>query len=469
LLLRISFVLVALVCLVGIQTLVSILGVFIEALAQQGPVTTKSPPPASPKGKTPTIISNSSDLKIELVYKGLEYPSNMVFLNSTDILVLEKNNGQVRLVRDGAIQEDPVLDVTVSTEDESGLLGIDILKDSSRGSNKSYAFVYFTEAQGEVEKKELVEIGNRLYRYEVSEDNSSNIKLINPDLVLSVPSSPGTHHNGGIVLIGPDDNLYVGVGDLEDHLTYTQNVKTGRAFENSSVIFRLDKDGNAATDGPFNTSKAPRGVYAYGIRNSFGMDFDPLTGKLWDSENGPGFGDEINLVESGFNSGWNKLQGFWSADSYFGGKYLPPDMAHESDLVHLSENSTYSHPEFAWNQTVGVTALRFIDSEGLGEDYQYDLFAADINNGNVYHFNLTNNNYNNNTSTTNEVGNNRDSLLLGGRLADMVANTTEESNEALFATGFAGVTDLEVGPDGYLYILTFHKSQGSIYRIVPNI
>lgn len=326
----------------------------------------------------------------------------MVFLNSTDILVLEKNNGQVRLVRDGTIQQEPVLDVTVSTEDESGLLGIDIFKDSS-GSNKSYAFVYFTESQGEVEEKGLVEIGNRLYKYEISQNNSGNTKLINPELVLSVPPGPGTHHNGGIVLIGPDDSLYVGIGDLEDHLTYTQNVETGRAFENSSVIFRLDKDGNPPADGPFNTSKVPRGVYAYGIRNSFGMDFDPLTGKLWDSENGPGFGDEINLVESGFNSGRNKLQGFWSTDTYFGGKYLPIDKAHESDLVQLSENSTYSHPEFAWNQTVGVTAIRFVDGGRLGENYQYDLFAADINNGNIYHFDLTsdsNNTINNNESFT---------------------------------------------------------------------
>ena len=49
--------------------------------------------------------------------------------------------------------------------------------------------------------------------------------------------------------------------------------------------------------------------YAYGIRNSFGIDFDPVTGKLWDTENGPGYGDEINLVEPGFNSGWSKVQG----------------------------------------------------------------------------------------------------------------------------------------------------------------
>ena len=50
--------------------------------------------------------------------------------------------------------------------------------------------------------------------------------------------------------------------------------------------------------------------YAYGIRNSFGIDFDPVTGNLWDTENGPGFGDEINLVEPGFNSGWSRVQGY---------------------------------------------------------------------------------------------------------------------------------------------------------------
>ena len=453
-----------LLSLVSIHTVVSMPAMFPETSAQQLPPSTKSPPPASQKGKTPTIVSNNSDLKIELVYKGLQYPSNLVFLNSTDILVLEKNNGMVRLIHNGNIQQDPVLDVTVVTEDESGLLGIDVSTDNN-GSNKSYAFVYYTEAQGEVEKDGAVEIGNRLYKYEISVDNASNTKLMNPELLLSVPPSSGTHHNGGVVLIGPDDNLYVTIGDLEEHSTYTQNVKTGAAFENSSIVYRVSKDGDPVAAGPINTSKIPGGVYAYGLRNSFGIDFDPLTGKLWDSENGPGFGDEINLVEPGFNSGWNKLQGFWRADSYFGGKYVPIESVPKNDLVHLSENSTYSHPEFTWNQTVGVTAIRFFDSQQLGERYQHDLFAADINNGNIYHFDLLNNNSNSNDG--NKTDGNRDSLLLDGRLSDKIANTTEESNEALFATGFAGVTDLEVGPDGYLYILTFHKSQGSIYRIVP--
>jgi glucose/arabinose dehydrogenase len=119
----------------------------------------------------------------------------MVFLNSTDILVLEKNSGQVRLIHDGILQQEPVLDVTVTTEDESRLLGIDISKDSN-GSNRSYTFVYYIEAQGEVEKQGAVEIGNRLYKYELSEDNFGNNMLINPELLLSVPPTPGTHHHG---------------------------------------------------------------------------------------------------------------------------------------------------------------------------------------------------------------------------------------------------------------------------------
>ena len=55
--------------------------------------------------------------------------------------------------------------------------------------------------------------------------------------------------------------------------------------------------------------------YAYGIRNGYGFDFDPVSGRLWDTENGPEFGDEINLVEPGFNSGWKTIQGIWQGRS----------------------------------------------------------------------------------------------------------------------------------------------------------
>ena len=74
---------------------------------------------------------------------------------------------------------------------------------------------------------------------------------------------------------------------------------------------------------------------------AFGMDFDPLTGTLWATENGPAAGDEINMVEPGFNSGWAQIQGFAGSDILNRGKSA-------KDLVIL-ENAKYSDPEFSWN------------------------------------------------------------------------------------------------------------------------
>jgi glucose/arabinose dehydrogenase len=184
--------------------------------------------------------------------------------------------------------------------------------------------------------------------------------------------------------------------------------------------------------------------YAYGIRNSFGIDFDPVTGKLWDTENGPGFGDEINLVEPGFNSGWAKVQGIWERENYYGGPVAPskPD-----DLVDFDGRGKYSLPEFTWNQTVGVTSIKFLDSDKLGKNYQNDVFVGDINNGNLYHFDLSKD---------------RKQLLLDGSLKDRIANNQDELQEAILGHGFNGITDIEVGPDGYLYVLSL---AGSIFRI----
>jgi glucose/arabinose dehydrogenase len=83
-------------------------------------------------------------------------------------------------------------------------------------------------------------------------------------------------------------------------------------------------------------------------------------------------------------------------------------------------------------------------------EYRNDLFVSDIKNGNIYHFDLNRD---------------RKSLLLDGPLSDKIANTPEELDAVKFAEGFSGITDLEVGPDGYLYVLAYGK--GTIYRIVP--
>jgi glucose/arabinose dehydrogenase len=199
--------------------------------------------------------------------------------------------------------------------------------------------------------------------------------------------------------------------------------------------------------------------YAYGIRNSFGINFDPVTGNLWDTENGPDYADEINLVEPGFNSGWEKAQGIWKPENDSGGSVAPEE---PSNFANFGGNGKYSDPEFTWKLPVGVTSIKFLDSDKLGKEYENDLLVADIHKGNIYHF---------------ELNAQRTELILKGALADKVADTDEEYKEILFASGFNGITDIEVGPDGYLYVLTFHErtkadrqhyyGQGAIYRIVP--
>src|SRR4030095_14334007 len=202
-------------------------------------------------------------------------------------------------------------------------------------------------------------------------------------------------------------------------------------------------DGNnddTKVDGILGTKDPLNKYYAYGLRNSFGIDFDSVTGKLWDTENGPGFGDEINLVEPGFNSGWAKVQGLWERENYFGGPVAPNE---PDNLVDFDGRGKYSPPEFTWNQTVGVTSIKFLDSDKLGKDYQNDLFVGDVSRGNLYHFDL------------NEE---RNQLLLDGLLHDRVANNQDELQKVILAHGFNGITDIEVGPDGYLYVVSLAGS-----------
>ncbi|HEX7274925.1 MAG TPA: PQQ-dependent sugar dehydrogenase, partial [Nitrososphaeraceae archaeon] len=187
--------------------------------------------------------------------------------------------------------------------------------------------------------------------------------------------------------------------------------------------------------------------YAYGIRNSFGIDFDPVTQKLWDTENGPNYGDEINLVEPGFNSGWKEVQGVWKLKGSNMGKEL--DNKPEG-LVDFNGKGKYSTPEFTWKERYGPTAIKFLVSDKLGRQYENDAFVGDIHNGTLYHF---------------DMNKTRTGFSLEGPLSDRIANSTSELRQVIFGTGFGGITDLEVGNDGYLYVLSYVNE--SVYRIHP--
>jgi aldose sugar dehydrogenase len=386
----------------------------------------------------PTIVKDPN-LKVELVTQGLKSPTSMAFLAPNDILVLEKDGGTVQRITNGKILPQPIIQVPVSTTSERGMLGIAIAK---HNNGPTYVFLYYTKDGGGSQS-----LANVLYRYELL-----NNQLSNPKLLLNLPAVRGPNHDGGKVVIGPDNNVYTVIGDLRTHRTQAQNVANGPPADNTGGILRVTQDGQPVSNAPLGQVPAPLNLYyAYGIRNSFGIDFDPVSGKLWDTENGPTYGDEINLVEPGFNSGWAQVMGIWTPEGTIGKETAGPVNSNPTNLVDFGGKGKYRAPEFTWFKTVAPTALKFFDSAKLGKQYQNDMFVGDIKKGNLYNFDL------------NQA---RTGLVLNGTLSSKISNTPNDSQPVIFASGFEeGITDLQVGPDGYLYVLTF---AGSIYRIVPS-
>lgn len=379
-----------------------------------------------------------SNLKITTIADGLSTPTTMAFVGSGDILVLEKDTGMVKRIVNGKVLAKPVLDVNVANSVERCMCGIAVSKDSTT----TYVFIFYTEIAGKDgdDKAGKQPIGNRVYRYELSGD-----VLTNPLLLMDLPATPGPRHNGGDIMIGPDNNLYVSIGDVDGSFkgsateTKAQNYEDGVDPDGRGGILRITQDGQP-TDGILGDSIPLRIYYAYGIRNSFGMDFDPISGNLWNTENGPGNGDEINLVLPGFNSGWQQVQGLAALEDSFS----------ESDLQDFDGKGHYSDPELVWVNTAGPTAVKFLESTELGTTYENDMFVGDVHNGRIYHFDLTPD---------------RKDLVLPQALSSRVIEIPSSPgvSSIVFGQGFGGITDLEMGPDGNLYVVSI--GLGSIYQI----
>jgi aldose sugar dehydrogenase len=388
----------------------------------------------------------NEELAVEMIAGGFHLPTGMAFVGEQTAIVIEKNTGLVFLadLEEGVRKE--LLRLNVARGAEQGLLGIavaDTAKVRGSDSDKVYVFLYLTQADAD-----RYPVGNRVYRYEWSAENQV---LVNPRLIVSLPANPGPTHNGGKLVASEQGHLYVVTGDLNRVGGPLQNVEAG-ALDDTSVILRVDFDGKPVADNPFvrygrdQLSK----YYAYGIRNSFGLAIDPITGTLWATENGMNIFDEINIVQPGFNSGWQVIMGPLSRSNIDSITQEPRDFVTTEDLFML-EGAHYRDPVFSWRPQVGPTDIEFLRSDRLGENYRNNLFVGDINGGILYFF---------------KVNENRDGLDLSDHpdLADGVAESYEEAHHAKIGIFPGGIVHLETGPDGLLYVLTFG---GNIYRITP--
>lgn len=358
------------------------------------------------------------NLKVESFVSGISFPTSMLFLNENNILVLEKD-GNVRLVSNGMLQAQPLVSLTVDTKNERGLLGAEKVGES--------VFLYATVKEGEVI--------NRIYKYTLA-----GAELTNEEVFMDLPGTPATNHQGGKLAVSNDGYLYSVTGELQRD-GKDQNIVNGPDPDFSGAILKINpNDGSPAPNNPFqgdNPDDPLNWYQAYGIRNSFGLGIDPVTGTLWDTENGAQSYDEINLVSPGFNSGWKLAMGPISDSGIT-----------ENDLVSFP-NSSYKDPILSFIDSFGITDIEFLNSDKLGAEYSNNAFVGDIGYGNLYRFEL-------NDDRT-------DFNLDSPGLADRVVDNDDELASILFGEGFAGVTDIKTGPDGFLYVLSF--DDGTIYRI----
>lgn len=353
---------------------------------------------------------------ISEVIVGIESVTALTFIEN-DIIFLEKESGKIRHIQNGLLVDEPLWDFQVKQEGcncytESGLLGIT--------SVDSHVYVYVTEELNNDESN----VENRIYKF-TWKDN----KLQNPLLLHILPADELMHH-GGALVSDLDENVFAAVGD-QNLETSIQNYDND-IIADAGIILRVGYDQNFKS--PSASTNPLDHYYAIGIRNSFGLAVDPITGYLWDTENGPEVYDEINLVFPKFNSGWAKILG------------------PSNEIVSLKHTSdfSYSDPEFSWEITVAPTGISFVDEKW--DKYQNSLFVGDCKGGNLYRF---------------ELNDSRDEFIFENPdLQDLVLNELDDNEEIIFGKDFGCITDLEYSSDGYLYVISY-LNNGAIYKIYP--
>jgi aldose sugar dehydrogenase len=499
--------------------------------------TLKVDPSSVPAPEGPVMVDPA--LHVTTVVGGLSQPTSMVFLGSGEFLILEKASGKVKHVVNGSVVG-TALDLAVNSASERGLLGIALQPDFATTHG---VYLYWTESSTGADSSNLAEVpvlGNRVDRYvwdPVSGMLTFDKNLIKLRAYQADANQPlRGNHDAGKILFGTDGKLYFQIGD-QGRRGQLQNLASGPVGPGqaddqfggpapddahfSGVIFRLNPDGSTPTDNPFAGVTAAQmaaleqqaGVttitpaqlaevvanvhktFSYGHRNGFGLAIDPMTGYLWESENGDDAFDEMNRITAGSNGGWiqfmgprNRIAQFKDIETKFTPlqgnldngqislsagdlatfipalqqlRYPPTRIANTTteaiSRLFVLPGSKYTDPEFSWKWAVAPAAIGFAGS-GLGSTHANDLFVGAartfLDGGYLFEFKF-------------DQSRQHFSFSDPG-LSDKVDDNAYKFDEGQSASLIAGknfgiVTNIVTGPDGNLYVTSL--TNGAVYMV----
>jgi len=391
-----------------ITTTILLMAVLSVAGQQRAPIGA----PVPPLGAGPFVFDTAEQHKLRavIVAKGLSHPWSMAFLPDGGILVTERS-GNLRIIRDGVLNPQPVSGVPkVSNARLAGLM--DIALHPQFATNRLVYLTYSKPeptmfrtalARGRLEGNSLVDV-RELFQSEVHFDNAASASR---------------------VVFGRDGMVYMSIGGAT---VASQSDKHGQdpAFYSGKII-RLRDDGAVPPDNPFAGKHGYKPeIYSLGHRNQLGLFVHPETGEIWQNENGPNGGDELNIIRGGRNYGWPSVT--------YGRTYQGPRVSDKTQMQGMEE------PVVVWIPSIAVSGLTFYTGSKF-PSWKNNIFVGALRMGEI-------------PGT--------------GHLQRIVLNERGEEmrREMLLTDLKQRIRDVRQSPDGFLYVLT-EEDNGALIRLEP--
>lgn len=331
--------------------------------------------------------SETLRFSVQTVAEGLELPWGIAFLPNGYVLITERDSGNLRLVKNGVLEQDPISGVPqISDRGQGGLLDVEL-----HPNYEDNGWIYITYSKpGEVGQN------TALIRARYDDDTHSLTDI--EELFVGAPTTEGGAHFGGRIVFDANGYVFFSIGDRG-------RMDTAQDFTNShGNLYRLNDDGSIPSDNPFVGTDGMEEIYSYGHRNIQGMDVHPETGIVWTNEHGPRGGDELNIQDKpGANYGWPVIS--------YGINYDGTIITEETEREGMEQ------PVREWTPSIAPSGLAFVSSD------KYPGWYGDALNG----------------------------ALAFQLISRIVLDGDQFVHEERILEGIGRIREVEQGPDGYIY------------------